>query len=424
MAIQKKNEQLNYDTRSNFGIKGWWVVIFSALNWAFYGGIVNSSMNTVVPQLAGKLGVEAGNLLSLSTPAGLIALVVCLCAGRLVAKLGVKNVNGLALVLAAVAVFAWGTASTVAGYTIALVCVVSLLRVVELVGGNMTITNWFPKKKGIAIGWSTMGLNISSACFVTILVGLTAKFGDIKYALWVMAGCLVILAIINFTAFKNYPEEWGAYPDNDPTAKREDKNALRTGWTQLKVLKQKETWMVGLGSGFYGMVTIGFVSTLIPSMIMKGFTQPQALTMMTISSLLGMVGSYLYGWLDQKIGPQAAAALYGIFVVVGIVFFFLPGTVCAWIYLIFMGLSIGGSDTAPPSMSAQIFGRDGSVVAFPVVYFIKGLLCVIPYLILGQSLTLTGSYNAGWALFAVLTLVAALLFFLVNPSPKKDPIDE
>ena len=58
MAFQKKNDQLSYDARSNFGVKGWWVIIFSALNWAFYGGIANSSMNTVVPQLAGKLGVE------------------------------------------------------------------------------------------------------------------------------------------------------------------------------------------------------------------------------------------------------------------------------------------------------------------------------------------------------------------------------
>lgn len=424
MALQSKNAQLSYDARSNFGVKGWWVIIFSALNWAFYGGIVNSSMNTVVPQLAEALGVNSGNLLSLSTPAGLIALVFCLVVGRVVMKLGAKTVNGILLILGAAAVFAWGSATSVAGYTIALICVVCLLNGVQLVGGNTFITNWFPKKKGIAIGWATMGLNISSACFVSILVALSGAFGGIKYALWVMAGCLIVLAIVNFTAFKNYPEEWGAYPDNNPNEKSGEKRELHTGWTMGKVLKQKETWMMGIGNGFYGMVTIGFVSTFIPSMLAKGYTQPQALRMMTIASLLGLAGSYFCGFLDQKFGAQKSSILYGIWVVVGIAFYFVPGSVGTWVYIIMLGLSIGGSNNYPPSMTAQIFGRDGAVVAFPIVFFIKGLLCASPYLILGQSLARTNSYNAGWIIFAVLTAVGALLFFFTDLNPKKDPIEE
>ena len=424
MALQSKNAQLSYDARSNFGVKGWWVIIFSALNWAFYGGIVNSSMNTVVPQLAEALGVNSGNLLSLSTPAGLIALVFCLVVGRVVMKLGAKTVNGILLILGAAAVFAWGSATSVAGYTIALICVVCLLNGVQLVGGNTFITNWFPKKKGIAIGWATMGLNISSACFVSILVALSGAFGGIKYALWVMAGRLIVLAIVNFTAFKNYPEEWGAYPDNNPNEKSGEKRELHTGWTMGKVLKQKETWMMGIGNGFYGMVTIGFVSTFIPSMLAKGYTQPQALRMMTIASLLGLAGSYFCGFLDQKFGAQKSSILYGIWVVVGIAFYFVPGSVGTWVYIIMLGLSIGGSNNYPPSMTAQIFGRDGAVVAFPIVFFIKGLLCASPYLILGQSLARTNSYNAGWIIFAVLTAVGALLFFFTDLNPKKDPIEE
>jgi len=424
MALQGKNAEISYDARSNFGAKGWWIVIFSALNWYFYGGLVNSSMNTVVPQLAERLGVNSGNLLSLSTPAGLVALVVCLFIGRLAAKRGLKLVNGILLILGAVAVVAWGNATSVTAYTISLICMVCLMNGVQLVGGNMSITNWFPKKKGIAIGWATMGLNISSASFVAILVALTGILGGIKYALWVIAGCLVVLAIINFLFFKNYPEEWGAYPDNNPDLQRNESRMLNTGWTASKVLKQKETWLMGIGTGLYGTITIGFVSTLIPSLMMKGYSQPQALMMMTIASVIGLAGSYACGWLDQKLGAQKSAILYGIFVVVGLIFYFLPGTVCTWVYLIMIGLSIGGSNNYPPSMTAQMFGRAGAVVAFPIVFFIKGVLCVIPYFILGQSLALTGSYNVGWGIFIALTIVAIIIFYVVDLSPKKDPIDE
>lgn len=420
----EKNQHLSRDARSNFGFKGWWIIIFSALNWYFYGGLVNVSMNTVVPQLAGKLGVESGNLLSLNTPAGLVSLVVCLFIGRAVEKIGVRKTNGVLLLLGAVCVFAWGSASSLTGYTIALFAMVICMNAVQLVGGNMTVTNWFPRKKGIAIGWATMGLNIASATFVSILVALSAALGGIRFALYVMAGCLVLLAIVNFLFYRDYPEQWNAFPDNDPTSQRREKTALRTGWTRKKVLCQKETWFIGLSCGFWGAVTVGFVSTLVPSLIMKGFTQPEALRMMTISGALGLLGSYGCGWLDQKFGAKTSSIIYSIWCIVGIAFFLLPGKTCAWIYVVMIGMSLGGSNNFPPSMTAQIFGRDGSIVAFPIVFFIKGLFVVIPGLVLGQSLVRTGSYNAGWIVFEVLTVAAMVLIALTKLDPKRDPIED
>ena len=51
------------------------------------------------------------------------------------------------------------------------------------------------------------------------------------------------------------------------------------------------------------------------------------------------------------------------------------------------------------------------------------VLCAAPYLILGQSQARTGSYNAAWIIFAVLTLAAAVMFYFTNLNPKRDPIE-
>ncbi len=416
------NNKVSHDARANFGFKGWWIIIFAALNWFFYGGLVNSSMNTVVPQLAGKMGVEPGVLLSYGTLATCIALVVCLFIGKIASKVGVRLVNGICLILGAIFVFFWGQANTVAAYVIVLILMVTFLRGVQLLGGNQTITNWFPKKKGIAIGFATMGLNISSACFVAILTGLSAAWGGIQYALYFMAGCLIVLAIINFVAFRNFPEEWNAFPDNDPNAVRKATGKVETGWTTGKVLAQKETWFIGITNGFYGMTTVGFVSTLIPTLLMKGFTQPQALTMMTVASLIGLVGSYLCGFIDQKFGSKKSSIIYGIWVIIAMAFFFVPGPVGAWIWLVMMGLSIGGSNNYPPSMTAQIFGRDGAANAFPIVFFISGIIGSLCYLLLGQSQALTGTYNMGWLIFIGLVIVGVVLLFFTNMEPKDDPL--
>lgn len=46
-----------------------------------------------------------------------------------------------------------------------------------------------------------------------------------------------------------------------------------------------------------------------------------------------------------------------------------------------------------------------------------------PFLILGQSVARTGSYNTGWVIFAVMALIGAALFYFTNLDPKQDPIE-
>lgn len=423
MPIYAKNPELNYDPRSNFGAKGWWIIIFSAMNWYMFSSVNVVPMNVVVPARAAELGVDPGNLLSFNMLGGIIALFFLLFVGKIVRIWGVRNTNGVILVLSALAVIYWVTASTVTSYVVAIILVLCFTCGIELVGGTMTITNWFPKKKGIALGWATMGLNVSSATAIAIITGLSMAFGGIRYAMYFMAGALLVLAVINFVAFRNYPEEWNAYSDNDPNFKRRDTLKVRTGWTTGSVLKQKDTWLVGLGSGVYGMTTWGFISTIIPTMLMRGFPMPTAIAMMTVASIIGLCGSYLFGFIDQKLGTQKASIVIGIWLIIGILCFFLPGLGGAWVYVVLMAFTIGGTNNYPPSITAQIFKRDGSTVAYPVVYFIKGFIMFSVYLILGQSLSMSGGYGGGWVVIIVLVVIAIGLFYMCNPNPKKDPIE-
>ena len=43
---------------------------------------------------------------------------------------------------------------------------------INLVSTNAYMSNWFPRKKGIALGWSTMGAPISSATCIAIFTGI------------------------------------------------------------------------------------------------------------------------------------------------------------------------------------------------------------------------------------------------------------
>ena len=62
--------------------------------------------------------------------------------------------------------------------------------------------------------------------------------------------------------------------------------------------------------------TVACISRLIPRLIMTGWEPPKAIASMTVAAILGLIGSYLTGWLDQKIGTKKASIVYGVWYLV------------------------------------------------------------------------------------------------------------
>jgi MFS family permease len=422
MALQPKHPDLVYDPKSNFGKKGWWIIIFIGLTMFTFTTVATLSMNVVVQAKAAQMGVELGTLLSFNTLGGIIALFVSLGLSQMAIRYGLKKVHVISLLLAAVAVVFWGFSASVPAYVVSLIFMFCFMTSTEIVSGKM-VSNWFPKKKGIATGWATMGLNLASIVSVPAMIAVLTMFGDIKYVLFLLAGELVMMTILTIAAYRDYPEEWGAFPDNNPDEKRQDIHEMRTGWTIGKVFHQKETWLVSIGVGLLAMTTFGFVSSVIPAMAMKGFSQSTAMVMMSVASVAGFIGSYLFGFIDQKFGTQKSAIILSIWLIVAILFFFVDNLIGGWVYVIMMGITLGACNNYPISMTSQIFGRAGFQVAYPVVYLIKGALQYAVYVIQGQSLNRTGGYGFAWGIIVVLIVIAIIIFYNCNMNPKKDPIE-
>ena len=76
MSENKKNVDLN-KVSYNFGTKGWTVIGFEIVMLFFMTGITVDGLNTIVPMMAAFHGWNQDVLLSISTPASIIALFAC-----------------------------------------------------------------------------------------------------------------------------------------------------------------------------------------------------------------------------------------------------------------------------------------------------------------------------------------------------------
>ena len=83
--------------------------------------------------------------------------------------------------------------------------------------GGMTLTaNWWPTKKGVVLGFTTMGIIAMNFLYVPMMPKIIGRFG-LEGAMLILAIILAAVAIIGAIAVKNTPEEAGEYPDGDPT---------------------------------------------------------------------------------------------------------------------------------------------------------------------------------------------------------------
>ena len=220
-----------------------------------------------------------------------------------------------------------------------------------------------------AVTKKTIGMNLASAIINWVLTGLSNVF-EITGALTVLGIVLFVLAGLVALFVKGTPEEDGCYPDNDPAVAEMLKNEempaeIGSQFSYKDAIKNKYVWMYGIGNGFFGLATVGIMSQLLSFFQeVRGYDASSALTMLTIAAVIGIAGAWIWGAVDQKLGPQKTCLIFGIWYLAGIILLISPLKIGMYVGLIMLGASIGGNGQFGPVLAAQAFGRKDFSVSF------------------------------------------------------------
>ena len=406
-------------SKYNFGTKGWTVIGFEIVMLFFMTGITVDGLNTIVPMMAAFHGWNQDVLLSISTPASIIALFACVLWAAFIEKAGLKKTTIITMVLAGISMIAYGNAVNIAMYAVALVCIVTFINAFACNCGFAICANWFPTKKGIVMGITTIGMNLASALINWILTGLSGRF-QISGALSILGIAIIVLAVLIGLLVKGTPEEAGCYPDNDPEIaaiiKAEEEGVKEMEKVSYAgALKNKYVWIFGLGAGCFGLATVGIMSQLVGYfMAARGYELTGALSMLTIAAVIGMIGSWAWGIVDQKLGTQKACLLFGIWYFVGIAFLIAPPTPCMYIGLFMLGGAIGGNGNFLPSLAAQAFGRKDFNVSYACMNMINGIIRSCSFFVLAVLRSMTSGYTVPYMVFAVIAVIGGILIVAVK----------
>ncbi len=182
-----------------------------------------------------------------------------------------------------------------------------------------------------------MGNNPASASIVIVITMLTQVCGGIEWAITII-GCMMILLCIGAMLIPDTPQEAGENPanltDEEAALAAEGEPPEQGTQTYRCFLRTRKFWFVSLGVGIYMMVTVGVISQLILRLTSIGLSRSAAMIAMSVCALIGTVGSYLWGMLDQKCGTKNAAALYGVWYATAVALNMVPNRLCIYLSIL------------------------------------------------------------------------------------------
>lgn len=418
----------------NLGPKGLVIVILGFVSCYLYSALTSDSLNITVGVFGG-MGLNTNVIYSLSTVATIIGIVGSIVFGKLMAMKTASKVWGISMIGTGIFAIVWSrTASlAVAGnlkgalvvYCIGYFVCYLLTLVCAMLLSYQVIGNWFPTKRGVAIGIATAGYPVSAATTTSFCGAMASNIGMFYIILAVIA---LIIGVIVLAFSKDFPEEKGAYPDNNhnydfEAAKKEfaaSMEYLKTSkWTVGRCLKTGRMWIMWITVGIGGFLSMGIMSNFYNKFIEQGYQDAEIFGMLAIAGVVAIPGSMFIGWLDVKLGTKATTVLINVLAVIAIAFNLTGVHALHYISLPILALMLGGSSNMMVSCTLGIWGRYDFQNAFRVIQPLNAIMTGVGITVVGIVGT-NFNYMSAYRVMLVMAIVAVIFALLL----KVEPIDE
>jgi len=403
---------------------GWYIVIFALLaNFMATGSsfyIMNAFMEPLC-QTRGWSRTDVNVALMLGMTSGFICQLFY---GSIIMRVGPRILMMCGAIVGGTACILLGRTHSLWQFNLLYVLLYAGTMAYGGIVANTAVNNWFEKKRGRAMGVATSGMSLSGAVLPFLAMIIVLKTDISTAFLWLG---VVVLAVSPLAWFivKNWPEQYGLYPDGlnphngyhigaTEAPHTQSEEAYRPTWPLPVLIRTGAFWKIGFAFALLLTGVGGVMAQLKPRFADIGFSPMAAMALMSATALCGAVAKYVWGMLCDRIEPRKIVATIMAMSAGGLALaLFKTSIVAVVLFAIIFGFAMGGALSVLPIITAEIFGR----TSFPAVARFLSLFLIIQligFIIMGRSYDLMGSYDPAYGLFIVLDLVAAVLILSVR----------
>lgn len=349
--------------------------------------------------------------------------------GQLIPRLGVKKIIiGGTLIMSASFLF-FSMMQALWQYYLACIVLAMGWTCTESMPTTYSVSDWFEKKRGRAIGIMMVGTGLGGLIFAP----LTRKLIDVldwKTAFVIYAIAISAILIPAAAIFKRRPAELGVLPDGESAANVANSGNTNAGesppavnaWTLKDALRTRVFWII---SAIYILVTFGQTALLLNQV--RHFesidiSPKDAANALGYCAMLGMAGKLFFGTMADRYSTRYAMALsFGLQAVGTVILIYTGALGSVWYFVIVWGFAMGGVVALQPLIVAECFGMKsfGVILGMTFVAATIGAASGPPFA--GLVFDKYNSYVLAFVVFIVTYAIGAVMSFLAIP-PK--PLQE
>ena len=288
-----------------------------------------------------------------------------------------------------------------------------------------TISRWFEKQRGLAIGIGSIGGGIGTLFYAPLTECLIQEFGWRLAYQWlgIISGILIITAALFLTKDPSTNFYWWFYTkyklfrkqcpiDNAAVVSDALEQTLNTSSSKnlSKIIKDPIFWKMINTFGLWWFSGAIATVTLAPFALEKGFDYELSAAVVVAFALGNGIGRVVMGLAGDAVGElkvyqigliSAGLATLGLIVAVDLISIFL--------LFILLGIGFGGSGTQLTTISIKLFGLEAAGALMGSVLAIIGVFAAVGVFLSGLIHDFTDSYYWSYILCTFVFLLSALL---------------
>ena len=344
--------------------------------------------------------------------------------GPLVDRYGPRTLMVVGSLLTGFVVMSFGMVQTfwqfaLVSAILGVVATAGMGRIVTLV----TVSKWFIRKRGRAIGYVTTGFSVGVA--LAPLSQVLISWVEWRLSWVILGGSVWFLMLPTSLAFmRKSPESMGLMPDGDTKELSSSAPAFKGGppvsddpvWTLRMAVRTRSLWLLEIAAVLATAAVPAVTLHQAPAILDKGFSAPITAAAIFTFGVMAGISKVGFGFLAERIPVQYLfiACLLGsggsLLLLVSA-----NSTAMIFAYAVSYGLLRGGFPALESIIWADYFGRSflGTIrgVMRPFILFARAG----GPLLAGVLFDITDNYNAAFTIFTAMYVIGGLVMLFAPP---------
>ena len=407
----------------NFGPRGWLLLVYQLTAFVAMSAFTNFPMNMLADMYGGAQKVS-----SLYTTAMLIAIVIQLIVSLFIGKIKsvklMSNIFGILTMIFALLIMvippsmlgAWQACYFMVALFSPIYCTFTV---------GMLVGQWFPTKKGSFMGIATLAFPVVNGTMGAFAAAVFANgMPNVARGFMPYFILCVIGLVIGIVAIKDYPEQCGAYRDNNKdltpeVAKammlQEIENKKTSVWKTGSTLTSRDFWFITIPMGALLMCAVGMMTQTSAIIGSYGAAMDKFggfAGVMFLIMVFGIIGSFVIGLIDTAIGTKKAVILSCVIMLISGILGMMDNATCIFLALVLLAIFMGASSNFTVSAAAQYWRREDFTSVFGCVNPIANIIQAVGPAMIAILMGVKGTVGVFGmvAVFGVISIILGLLF--------------